>query len=218
MDNVDYSATPSGCTEYTQEESTATLYITEHEPLPESSDPPSQNTLCECGEHYISDQLRQPTPPLNMHEMFATLEIENPHEKHAANITEFTRNFENVYTATYTQFETDWSAALILWSDTTLFDFSFVSLDVAGHYWDESIPYSPSLVIHTQEVLLTVPVLRPTDAVVLNVAFAHYLLPHGAVIFTDAYGVQWRMFIWESMRGGCYPSYHLGLPHKIIPE
>ena len=117
-----------------QKESTTTLYITEYEPLSDSSNPSSQNTLCECGEHYISDQLRQSTPPLNIHEMFATLEIENPHEKHTANITEFTRHFENVYAVTYTQFETDWPAALILWSDTTLFDFSFVSLDVAGHY------------------------------------------------------------------------------------
>ena len=75
-----------------------------------------------------------------------------------------------------------------------------------------------SLIINTQEVLLTVPVLRPTDAVVLNVAFEHYLLPHGAVIFTDANGVQWRMFIGQSMRGGCFPIYSLGLPHEIVSE
>jgi hypothetical protein len=50
--------------------------------------------------------------------------------------------------------------------------------------------------------------------VVLNVFFSHYLLPHGAIIFTDEAGKTWRMFINESMRGGCYPVYGLGFPHE----
>jgi len=49
----------------------------------------------------------------------------------------------------------------------------------------------------------------------LNVAFSHYLLPHGAIIFTGEDGVQRRMFIHESMRGGCYSIYHLGEAHEI---
>jgi len=175
----------------------------------------SEKILCECGEHYISDPLRQPTPPINIHEMFALWQTENAQEVHADNVSEFTRDFENIHTLTYTQFETDWTSTLIFWPDITAYDFSFVSLDVAGHYWDESTPYNHSLVIHTREVLLTVSTLNPTDAVVLNVAFAHYLLPHGAVVFTDAYGIRWRMFIQQSMRGGCFPSYNLGQPHKI---
>ena len=174
-----------------------------------------ERILCECGEHYICDQLRQPTPPMNMHEMFVPRQAENSQEVHADNVSEFTREFENIYTITYTQFETDWPVTLVLWPDITLYDFSFVSLDVAGHYWDESTPYDHLLVIHTREVLLTVSVLHPTDAVVLNIAFAHYLLPHGAVVFTDTYGIRWRMFVQESMRGGCFPIYGFGWPHRI---
>ena len=96
-----------------------------------------------------------------------------------------------------------------MWSDAPLRDFSFVSLDTAGHYWDET--ETPSrLIIHTHEVLLAVDELLPTDAVVLNVNFFHYLLPYGAIIFTDEDGARWRMFIWESMAGGCFPTFSLG--------
>jgi len=171
--------------------------------------------LCpDCGMHYVHELLRQPTPPMNIHEMFALwqgVDADFPQEEHEANIAKFVRDFENVYTVTYAQFETSWLGTIILWTDSPLLNFSFVSLDVAGHDWDEN----GQLVINTQEVLFAVPELLPTDAVVLNVTFAHYLLPHGAIIFTDEDGVQRRMFIHEDMRGGCFPSYRLGLAHEL---
>lgn len=165
------------------------------------------SALChECG--YVHEPLREPTPPLNIHELFAPWQGQDadfPQAEHEANVAEFVRGFDNVHTATYIQFEANWYSTIILWTDTPLRDFSFVSLDVAGHEWTEA----GQLVIGTQEVLLTVDELLPNDAVVLNVAFSHYLLPHGAIIFTDEQGELRRMFIREDMRGGCYPSYRL---------
>ena len=180
------------------------------EPAPVDAEPSVvpklPDDLCPyCGEHYVHEPLRQPTPPLNIHE------IDFPREEREAGIAEILRNFENVHKVTYTQFETNWYSTIVLWTDIPLRDFSFVSLDVAGHYWRED----RELIIDTREVLLTVDVLLPGDAVVLNVAFSHYLLPHGAIIFTDEHGVQQRMFIIESMRGGCFPIYHLTEAHEL---
>ena len=153
-----------------------------------------------CGSHYVHELLRQPTPPINIREV-----------EPFGLATHFLYQFEALHTVTYLQFETAQPSEIAIWTDIPVFDFSFVSLDVAGHYWDD---YG-QLIINTYEVLLTIPTLLPTDAVVLNLAFAHYLLPHGAIIFTDEAGVQWRMFIIESMKGGCFPLYHLSLPHEI---
>jgi hypothetical protein len=174
--------------------------VLEETEVPEETDIPDEidvyeNELCHCGEHKIGESLRQPTPPVNFR------------EEHEVD-SEFLNNFDNVYTCTYIQFETEFYSTLYIWTDEPLYDFSFVSLDVAGHYWHED----RLLVINTQEVLLNIPVLLPADAVVLNVAFAHYLLPHGAIIYTDEQGEMWRMLIGQNMRGGCYPLYGLGFP------
>jgi len=84
-------------------------------------------------------------------------------------------------------------------------DFFFASLDVAGHYWY----YDSQLIIYTQEVIYEIDELLPGDAIVFSVAFSHYLLPHAGIGFTDSKGVHRRMFILESMRGGCWPLYLL---------
>lgn len=169
-----------------------------------------------CGE-YAHKPIRQPTPPMNIHEIFSPwqgLDSPFPKEGHDARVTDFVAGFENVHTVTYTQLEMDWYGTIILWADEPLHDFAFVSLDISSHDWGED----GELTIDTREVLLNVPRLLPSDAVVLNVSFAHYLLPHGAIIFTGEDGVQRRMFIWESMRGECYATYHLGEPHEIISQ
>ncbi|MDR0272909.1 MAG: hypothetical protein LBI27_06295, partial [Clostridiales bacterium] len=98
----------------------------------------------------------------------------------------------------------------ILWTDTALRDFKVVTLDVAEHYWEND----EHLIIHTDEVLFEIDELQPTDLVVLHLYFPHYLLPHEAILYTDENGVQMRMFIHESMRGGCYPLFILGEPHE----
>jgi len=168
----------------------------------------NENTyeLCPtCGVYYIHELLRKPTPPLHIRDV-----------EHFGLGTSFLYQFENTYEVTYLQFETEHPATIAIWTDLLLFDFSFVSLDVAGHDW-----YDGQLAINTQEVLLTIPQLLPySDVVVLNFAFAHYLLPHGAIVFTDDQNVRWRMFIHESMRGGCFPVYTLGAKHEypLFPE
>ena len=169
--------------------------------------------LCYCGEHYVHEDLRQAPPPMNIHAIFAPWQGPDgvfPKEEHEANVAEFVRDFENVHTVTYIQWETDWHSTLVLWPDVPLRDFSFVSLDVAGHEWTDD----GRLIINTREVIHTIDELLPTDAVVLNVAFAHYMLPHGAIIFTDEQGVRQRMFIWEDMRGGSFPLFNLGAAHE----
>ena len=99
---------------------------------------------------------------------------------------------------------------LVIWADEPLRDFSFVSLTFNSDYGesDEVRDY-----FYTREVLLTIDELTPTDAVVLNVFFPHYLISRGGVVFTDADGIQRRMFIAESMRGGCWPHFYLS-PHN----
>ena len=123
---------------------------TGYEPQPQEiagDEPPSSiYELCSICNHY-HEPLRQPTPPINIYEGFALWQGADstfPQEEHDANIAAFStsvHDFENIHSVTYTQFETDWYGTIILWADSHLTDFSFVSLDVAGHYWDESGEY-----------------------------------------------------------------------------
>ena len=171
-------------------------------------------TICYCGmKTYYHEGARRPTPPLNIHQLrefslvYGLWEAADP-----AADAEFLSAFENVHEFTYLQFDTDLYSTIALWADEPLFNFSFVSLDAAGHYFDED----SRLVINTREVLFTIDKLLPADVVILNVAFSHYMLPHGGVIFTDSDGVQSRMFILESMVGvGCPRDklFHLIIPH-----
>lgn len=170
----------------------------------------SMREICPfCLSHYVDEPLRQPTPPMNIHEIhpiWLGWDELFPRKEHEAKVAEFTRNFENVHTATYIQFG-DWHSTIILWTDAPLSNFMFVSLDMG--WLDDDVEF------HTREVLLVVDELAPGDAVALNIAFEHYLHPRGAIVFTDEQGIQWRMFITESMQGGCVPIYHLSLPHEM---
>ena len=146
--------------------------------------------LCHCGEHYVHEELRQPTPPLNIRDEDVS--------------AEFLSAFAAIHTYTFIQWETDQYSTLVLWPDEVLHDFSFVYLgfnetDGGGNFY-----------IH--EVLLVIGELPPTEAVVVNVAFEHYLIPRGGIVFTDESGTERRMFISESMRGGCFPLFNL-IPH-----
>ena len=154
---------------------------------------------CACGEHYIDEDLRFPTPPLVTHEP----------RKWGTTLQQFQESlyqFEDIHRITYHQFETERSTyAFVIWTDEPLRDFFFASLDVARHYWYED----RQLVIGTREVIFEIDKLLPGDAIIFDVAFSHYLLPHAGVGFTDSNGVNRRMFILESMRGGCGPWYVL---------
>ncbi|MCL2108747.1 MAG: leucine-rich repeat domain-containing protein, partial [Oscillospiraceae bacterium] len=134
--------------------------------------------------------LRDPTPPMNFSD---------------AERDEYPADLTKTHTFTYTQFEVENPAVLVFWPDVILRDFAFVSLDVAGHYYDEN----GQLIIGTQEILYTIDEFLPGEGFVLNVAFSHYLIPHGAIIFTDEQGAKQRMFIRQHTRGGCYPEWSL---------
>ena len=135
--------------------------------------------LCECG---MTFPIIVQTPPINMQDSDVN--------------AEFLDDFETVHTYTYIQWDTEWYSTLAFWPDAPVRDFKFVSLNFdAG---DERMYF------YTREVLLTVDELLPTDVVVLNVAFFHYLIPRGGIVFTDDSGEQRRMLITDvSMRGGC---------------
>jgi hypothetical protein len=155
--------------------------------------------LCYCGEHYAYESLRIPTPPLGIREPFELGATPQQFQKSLY-------QFETIYRITYHQFETEWYGySFVIWADEPLQDFFFASLDVAGHYWYDD----RQLVINTQEIIYEIDELLPGDAIVFSVAFLHYLLPHAGVGFTDSTGVSRRMFISESMRGGCWPAYWL---------
>ena len=62
--------------------------------------------LCDCGWVYAHEVSRRPTPPMNIHEIFAIwqgMDYEFPMAEHEANIAEFVRDFENIHTATEIQ-------------------------------------------------------------------------------------------------------------------
>ena len=152
--------------------------------------------LCDCGEHYVHEDLRTTTPPLNIREPWEWGVTQQQFQ-------ESLYQFETIHRITYHQFETEWHGySFVIWTDEPLRDFFFASLDVAGHYWNDD----SQLVIGTQEVLYEIDALLLGDAVVFNVSFSHYLLPHAGIGFADSNGVHRRMFISESMRGGCWPS------------
>ncbi|MCL2217429.1 MAG: M56 family metallopeptidase [Defluviitaleaceae bacterium] len=159
--------------------------------------------LCHCGEHYVGENLRWPTPPLNIREWN---EVDD----------EFLNNFQTIHTLTSHEqggFERPyWLVSqevefnhhtIILWPDERLRDFRFVALgfnDDDGH-----------VTFYTREILFRIGELAPNDAVALNVSFLHYLIPRGGIIFYDARGERRKMLIHESMRGGCFPLFNLGI-------
>jgi hypothetical protein len=146
--------------------------------------------LCGCGENHTGDSpLRHPTPPMNI--------LEN----HEIN-DEFLNTFERIHEFTFLQFETEYYGTIILLADEVVRDFSFAHV---GFDLDDE----GKLIFHTITSLFEIAELSPTEAVLLNVAFEHYLHPRGGIIFTTENGDEMRMFIQESMEGGCHPFYHL---------
>ena len=161
---------------------------------------------CDCGgHHYIGEDLRSPTPPLVMREPREWGTPLQHFQESFQHFQEALYQFENIHRITYHQFETERHYySFIIWTDEPLRDFFFASLDVAGHYW-----YDDKLVIGTREVIFEIDELLPGDAIIFDVAFSHYFLPRAGVGFTDSNGANRRMFILESMRGGCWPMYFL---------
>ena len=153
---------------------------------------------CFCGEHFVHEDLRMPTPPLHILELW---ELGMTPEQ----FQDFLDQFKNIHRIDYHQFETKHTNySFVIWTDEPIRDFFFASLDVAGHDW-----YDGRLVIGTLEVIFEIEELLPGDAVLFSVSFSHYLLPHGGVGFVDYGDTYVRMFIMERMRGGCWPVFIL---------
>jgi len=136
----------------------------------------------------VGEDLRQPTPPMNFRE---------PHEFDRR----FLGRFTNIHEATLIQWETEPGEPFLIWSEEPIFDFYFVALDFTG-----------DLEFSTREVVLYIDEIAAGEAVLITAVFEHYLIPRGGIIFTDQKGIEHRMFITESMRGGCWPSMGLS-PH-----
>jgi hypothetical protein len=165
-----------------------------------------ESEWCYCGVHHADEPVKQPSPPLNISEVLWdwSLNIDEAMILKETEIHEFVKGFDFVHEHTYLQWDEGWVNSIVLWPDETLRDFSFVSLTFDGYN-----------VYSVAEILLTIDELPPTQAVVLNVAFEHYLFPRGGIIFTEESGEQRRMFIQESMAGGCIPHFHL-VPHENV--
>ena len=161
-----------------------------------TTQPHEQQQTCQlCFDHYVGQELRNPTPPLNLREGY---EVGDG----------FLESFARVHEAYYFQFELDgWEGnRLYFWADEPLRDVRFVSL---AFDYEEGNYMQARFFVHN--VIISLDSLQPNEAVALNIAFAHYLFPHGGVIFTDQSGSEQRMFLLESMQGGCYPSFLLAV-------
>ena len=161
-------------------------YVQEPEPI-EAEPIAYEYERCACGGGYAHEAGRTPTPPINIEE--------SPAEG-------FLDQFNTVHSFTHQEWDTDWYATLVFWADEPIKYFSFIAL---GHVF---LPWQQYT--YEYEKLFTIDELLPDDAFKLNVAFAHYLIPRGGLAFTDANGERRHMVISESMRGGCFPHFHIG--------
>jgi hypothetical protein len=164
-----------------------------------------EQELCHCGEHYVGEDLRTQIPPLFVREwneieddehFFTDIQIMH-------NLTAFEHGdmLHPVWQVSQ-EVEID-SHTLILWAVETMRDVRFLALGLSGE--------GEELSFYTQEVLYTIAELNPGEAVALNVSFLHYLIPRFGITFLDESGEIKRMFVSESMRGGCFPLFVLGL-------
>lgn len=162
---------------------------------------PVTNDICHCGEHYVGEFLRTPTPPLNIREMN---EVDD----------DFLDKFDTIHTVTlreygdlaepfiYTTTHVDISDhTIILWPDERLNEISIIALG-----FEE---FAHRSMFYTREIVYNIPELAPTDAIVMNLSVLHYLMPRAGIIFRVGNQLPQRMFFTESMRGGCFPIYGL---------
>jgi len=160
-----------------------------------------ESERCACGSFYADTVFRRSTPPLHIHEF--------PDD-------DFMEQFTSTHHFDFADWDTEWRSRLVVWTERTITELSFVSL--TDHIWVFDILHYPT---HAREAVFTLDVLTPGEAFVLDVSFMHYLIPRGMLTFTDYDGTRKSMLISESMAGGCMPTYHLGLfndPFNIAPS
>ena len=172
---------------------------TPHEDLP--------NILCHCGEHYIGQDLRQPTPPLNIREWNEVDEsfLDNfgPRQglayiEHSGDLANPVTRVEEWWGHSQLEYHT-----MLIWADQEIYDFRVVALG-----FDET---GDTMSFYVRHELLSFGWLAPNNLLMINASLLHYLIPRMGITFTDAYGNNHRMLISESMRGGCFPLFNLAV-------
>ena len=119
---------------------------------------------------------------------------------------EFLAEFSYIHTFTYKQWDFGDYHNLVIWVDAPVRNLSFVLLSYIEDEWPE---HGWPIYFDAQNILFTVDELLPTEALVLNVIFAHYLLPSAGLMFTDIDDVQRYLILHESMAGCCFPQFLL---------
>ena len=151
-----------------------------------------QNIItCYCGRHDI-DKIS--TAPLNMY-LISDWSIQ--HDTQGAKLLNYANVFDNIHELTYLQWEGAGFDTLLFWSDETIYNMSIVALSIC---YEEEVDWQ-NVVFYTSEVIGYFEELNPADIIVLNVAFSHYILPHGGIIFTNQEGEEKRMFFhgWDTL-------------------
>ena len=179
--------------------------------------PATASELCDfCMDHYVGDDLRSDTWPLRVRDVQYNGMVEFYEEP----VDEFLQSrFTIVHEDAYvrhgdglgqnTRVSDAEHPSVVIWPDEALYNFQFVSLEVP-----EVIDF------RVQEVLLTIDELQPSHALVLRLHLFHYLSPRVGFQFTDSQGNEHRMFLAESMRGGCWPYWGVWpfLPDENIDD
>ena len=159
---------------------------------------PALPTLwCDCGMSLIKEVI-QSASPLSILPFACNTFDHNHFNDHLK--TEFIGSFENIHEVTYHHWDGGWNPLTVIWTDNTVSDLSLVALGLNN----TDIGMQPYF--FTRETLLTIHEFALCDALVANLLFAHYLIPSVGLVFTDANGVQRRMFIAEDL-GRCAPCF-----------
>ena len=161
-----------------------------------------------CGAHYVSGLQRQQTPPINIHEIFASwqeADIDFSQEEHDAVIAELDGGFHCPHTIIYAKLEGVWPITIALWTDRSL---RYMPFEKLGLFTNLSICCDDwcRWTYDAREVPLTIDELFPNNIAILCDACS--FISHGAIIFTDAQGIQRRIIMSESW-GNYWPLYHL---------
>ena len=174
----------------------------EHEPL-------EAYELCSyCGAHYVSSLQRQQAPRINIHEIFALwqeADVDFLQEEHDAIVAEL-----EPHTVIYAKLEGVWPVTIALWTDRS---FSQVALfteliSVCGYWLRDGDGIDTQQIFNRKEVPLAIDELFTSNVVVLHDDCRYQFITHGAIIFTDAQGKHWRIFMSES-DGNYWPLYHI---------
>jgi len=164
----------------------------------------AQAALCHCGAHYVGDNLRQPTPPINMREW---------HEVDTA----FLDNFGARWGITFTEhgdlenpipFAERWWGhsglqyhTMLIWPEEEITDLRIVALGFTETD-DEMTFYVRHELDHAGWV-------APYSLIMVNATLHPHHAPRMGITFTDSHGVHHRMLIQEDTRGGYCPRFSL---------